>query len=219
MNFGELKQELNSLISFEGWTDAKSPLDRGAAINSALAEWSWEAEYWRDETSFTTTADTSAYTLTRPPDWKYLSSVIYNDVADLTLTDESALVTVSPLWSIASSGTPDKFLFQSPNTIRLYPTPSASGITVRVRGVRGAATLTADSDIPACPLHYHRHIARLAAYYWGERFAVGDARGRIDMYRKESLSAALDCKADRGNQLSPVLQRRMTLNSRERIIL
>lgn len=219
MNFGQIKSRVNELTKVDGWSSAVASLDLGSVVNRALREFSWEAEYVRENLDFVTVAGTTSYSLTSPPDWKYVFQVLYGGATELRRVDEATLSRESPLWLVADASTPTAFLFNSPNSVQLYPTPDTSDVSVLLRGVRPDALLSAESDSPVCPDHFCEGIALLAAWHIGKQYATGDEYERAQAYYNEAQGYMGRLKESFKAQGATILQRRVSFGDVERVSL
>jgi hypothetical protein len=219
MDFDALRLETQNLLKFGGWFDVGSPVDLAGLVNEALRLWSWQAEYKTGQATFTTAAGTAEYTLSNPPDWKIVKDVYYGTTARLARTSEDLVRMEDPLYRVVPNGTPDRFWMPLPNVVRLYPTPATSGTTVTVYGIRADADLANPTDTPGCPAHYHRAVARLAAFLHAERYAQGEEKERIRVWYEEAMAQALDCQLWMASQNQVALQRRVRQRSPGRLNL
>lgn len=219
MNFGQLKTRAAQLAALNGWDDVQPQPDWASLVNRALYLFSWNAEYASGTYTFTTIANQAEYNLPTPSDWVRVTDVARGNTASLELTDENILRRENDLWHVAPAATPDRYYISSPNTIRLYPTPAASGMTISLRGIRTDNALSADADLPDCPEPFHEGIALLAAWLHCKTFAQGDDLAKVEAYHTEAFAYAEDCKLYLAQQSTPVLQRFVRRSAPERLSL
>lgn len=204
MNFLALRDRTRELCSVEGYADMSPPPDYAAAVNQALYSFSWEAEYNEKDLTFTTSANTAVYALPSKV-VKYVKELIYDTGAGegaiaLRLSSEAYERAIDPMWRMRPSSTPHSFWVPEPNVVRLYPAPSEGGKVCLAVCVCAEDALSADTDTPSCPEHYHEDIARLAAWFIGQTYATGEARERVLGYRTEAMNHAGDIRAEYAQQ-------------------
>lgn len=219
MNFGQLKARAAILCKLDGYTEVSPAPDWAALVNRALYLFSWNAEYQMGNYSFVTVLGQAEYTLPTPSDWIRVTDVAYNSTTPLELTDETLLRRENELWHVAANSTPSRYYISNPNTIRLYPPPSAAGVTVSIRGIRTDAALVNETDTPNCPEPFQEGIALLAAWLHAKSYARGEAAAVVANYHAEAMAYASDCRLYLAQQSTPVLQRFVRRSAPERLSL
>lgn len=124
----------------------------------------------------TTVANQVAYALpfltpTVDNDWIRVTDMLYNSAGTagaggsrLSLTDRNQLRRFDPTWTVVGAGTPYCYYHTDPNTVALYPPPSASAITLAFQGIREAPLLVNETDTPTFPKFWHDAIPLIAQY-------------------------------------------------------
>jgi len=124
-----------------------------------------------------------------------------------------------PGWEDAASGIPEYVLMdQAPNSVTLWPTPSAvvSGDVVRLRGFRlPLAAMSADGDEPEVDAAYHRYLADWALHRF---FSVSDA-DMFDLGRAGRHLAAFESRfgVRPSAELQSLMARRETFSVKPRM--
>lgn len=194
MNFGQMKERAAYLIAMDGWDKVPVMPDMGTLVNAGLQKWAWDTEYNVSTVTVNTVASQAEYTLPTP-DWKHLTDVIYNGQIPLTKSSERALRTEDELWLTRDAATPERFMLQSPNVLRLHPKPSTGSIAVTVRGIQMPAALSADSDTPACPAAFHEAVVLAAVLDHVKQYVKEDADvARVSMFQQEYAEARAKCR-------------------------
>lgn len=186
MDFTQLQGRATLLASLEGWSDIAIAPDWAALVNQAYVQFSWDGECLISNTTITTVANQSAYSLTGQ--WRRLMDVVYdsgNTNGPVRHSSEDFERYLRADWRVQPSGTPVRFTFNPFNSLTLIPPPDTNGITVAVRGSSEAPALSSGTDVPAIPDVLHEAIALKAAIFLGKVYAQGEASQRLDRYEAQ----------------------------------
>jgi len=211
----------------EGYTDTNPLPNWPSLINTALGEFSRISEYKRENGTLTTVANQIAYTLpalaATDNDWVRLPDVWYNSSGTvggggqwLMLTDRNRLKTFDPNWKLVGAGTPRFYYHITPNSIGLYPPPSAGSISIYIEGVREATKLSAETDSPDFPEFYHKAIPRIAVWYHAEKYGRGEALAVARGWYEEGIKLAHDLRRELFAGEAPAFQIRQQQEFRQR---
>lgn len=174
--------------------------------------------------TFNTVAGQAEYDLSvtggpaAPPDWKLVQDFMWGTSTALLSKSEDFIRGIDPNWLMASSGSPQYYWMRRQNVIRLYP-PPGSVVACTINGVVADTDLVNPTDKPKCEDHYHRNIPRLAAWFYGEAFAQGEAAKRIDGYYQKAMAAAADLRSVEADQDMGGLQRTVRRRGVSRVYL
>ena len=219
MTLSDLKDRAAYLAKQAGYTEAVPAPDFGVLVNKGYVDWGWDTEFQNDSSTFTTVSNQAEYTLPTPY-WKNIREVVYGTTIALRPSTEADEYVRDPLWTQRPMGTPDRYILERPNVIRLVDPPSNAGDTVSFRGTRTPAALSADTDLPLFPDTWHEAIALRAAVLCVESFVSADADvARVQDYRAQYVGMVKECKFYLTGQRYRTLRRRMTFGFRGRVFL
>lgn len=224
MNFEQLIAETVKNCKLGGYADAQPTPDFAAAVNAAYREISTETEYNWEDTTIATVIDQASYDLitdsVAPTDlrnWIRITDVLYGTTDRLAQIDEVGLRAMDWLWTQAAHGTPEFWLPNGPEDIRLHPKPDAV-TTLYIHGSREMGAL-ASGGIPTFPVRYHEAIPLRAAWRVLKSNATGSNYQRALAYKKEADEIISKLKGELQDQRAAVFTREFVRGVPERLLL
>lgn len=228
MDFAGMRRRAQYLGMQGQWAQANPAPDWPALVNRGVTDFSWDAEYFEDQTTIATVNNQAEYVidLNIPPRYyKTIKIAVYTSLSNaasvrLTKSTELEEDLRNPIWFTNIAGTPSRWLSPRPNIFRLVDPPSMTGDQIVIRGVRADVPLVGDTDTPAFPDTFHEAIPLRAAILHMEQFVGGDdsaEAGRLATFRTQYTGIVKAIKQYLGNERYGVLRRQVQRGYRGRV--
>ena len=216
MDMSAIQLRIQALVELGGWSNVGSAIDYGKLANEGLRNVTELSQHNVEDLTFNTVASQAEYNLqaspiaaTVGPSWIFF----FDDASRLTKnilrkTSEANVRRIDPLWNQQSASSPAWWWMSKPDTIRLWPCPSAIE-AVNFRGVRHEPALTDPTQVPLMPEKFHEAICLLGAYHLGKLYARGDDIEVCKGYLAEGNAMAMKLREQMSEADTGVIQRRV----------
>lgn len=203
MTFKEIRDRIQSLLIFGGWTNTAIKPDYAYLANMGLKLFTQESQHCVETLSLLTVSDQDKYAVNPYPDdlidWIALFNTAQYSTDNLSFswlpqTSLANLDNADRLWRNTPAGFPIKWFWYDPKHIGLWPSPSADGISVTWLGLRHEPRMVNDTDTPLVPSMDCEGICLLGAWYHGKLYARGEEIRTVTNYREEGLAFAYRTK-------------------------
>jgi hypothetical protein len=204
MTFKDIRDRIQNLLLFGGWTNTAIKPDYAYLANMGLKLFTQESQHCTETLDITTVANQQYYDVRTDPtdlrDWVALfDDAAYGfaapvppqlNVAWLPKTAINNLDNMDRLWRFTPAGTPQLWFWYDPQHLGLWPTPSNAGTPINWLGSRFEPPMVNDNDMPLVPDVDCEGIALLGAWYHGKLYARGDEIQTIQNYKDEGFAFA-----------------------------
>jgi len=211
MTFKDIRERIQNLLIFGGWTNTAIKPDYAYLANMGLKLFTQESQHCVEQLVINTQANVQNYHVckdstnpTDPRDWVSLfNDAAYGfaapvppqlNVAWMPQTALNNLDNMDRLWQFTPAGTPTLWFWYDPQHIGLWPVPAAANTPITWLGNRYEPLMVNDLDTPLVPDVDCEGICLLGAWYHGKLYARGDERETVANYRDEGLAFAYRTK-------------------------
>lgn len=189
MTLAEIRALAEEFAKADGQTYVTGTADKTAIINEMLV---WYAEqclaFFNPRVALTTVSGTSLYDLRSASVTVrvvYPVALVMNNVVIKDFYGRSGPIStkeylnLSDNTSVSNSATITRWVFEPPNSIRLYPAPNGAISNSYVQGFTVPAALSAESDECPLPVESEREFAMLCAARFIDPRAAGTSLEKL----------------------------------------
>lgn len=219
MDFGQIRDRIDALVTLGGWSNAFPPPDFAFLANEGLRLFTRETQHNIEDCTITTIQNVALYSVLDPLDprkWiSFFDDALYGGTVWISQTTRDKLRVDNRLWRSTVPGTPVWWYWAGPQLIGLYPPPSTGGTQVTLEGPRHEHVMVEDEDTPSFDDEFHEGVCLFGAWHWGKLHARGEDRAIAEGYLTEALSYTSRYLTSKAGQEAGLVVRRVSRSEQE----